>query len=60
MVVTDKSLHLLSDVGVSNPQRHVDESQSILIESIAPGMDFIDGIYIMRVHEIHGSAIHAK
>ena len=38
-----------------------DGSNAALIRQIIPGMEFIDGVYIMRVHEIHDSLlIYAK
>jgi hypothetical protein len=64
IIVTNNSLHLLAGVGVTSakPGHHdADESgNGGLIHEIIPGMEFIDGLYIMRVHEIRGSVIHAR
>ena len=62
--MTNNLLRLLAGVGVSTdakPGHDADESgNGVLIHDIIPGMEFIDGVYIMRIHEIRGSAIHAK
>jgi hypothetical protein len=66
LIVTNSSLHLLAGVGVTSAKsarrdNDADEPDSgTLIHEIVPGMEFIDGAYIMRIHEICGSAIHAK
>lgn len=68
LVVTRDSLHLLESVGVvassgatKEPGHDADEpGDGALIHQIIPGMEFIDGDYILRIHEIRGSVIHAK
>lgn len=63
LIVTNDSLYLLAGVGVTNANSGHDADESgngTLIHQIIPGMELIDGIYIARVHEIHGSVIHAK
>ena len=60
VIVSNESLHSLADVGVSEAgARHVPLS-SDRISNIVPGMEFIDGMYVMRVHEVQRSGeIHA-
>ena len=67
LVVTNTSLASLAGVGVTSASKpgHEDAADTsagngALIHQIIPGMEFIDGVYIMRIHEIRGSAIHAK
>ena len=54
MVVTNESLNLLGGVGA-----RIQVSNKTL-RDIHPGMEFTDGIYVMRIHEVQGSIIHAK
>lgn len=61
-VVTNESLHSLADVGVMNPrkQAHHLQSGNDVIRNIIPGMEFIDGKFVMRIHEVRDAAVHAK
>jgi hypothetical protein len=59
MVVTNESLSLLAGVGVCDPRARIQVSNETL-RDILPGMEFMDGIYVMRIHEVQGSVIHAK
>jgi hypothetical protein len=61
--VTNHSLDSHAGVGVTStkPGHDADESGSgALIYQIIPGIEFIYGVYVMRIHDIHGSVIHAK
>ena len=71
LVVTNNSLHLLAGVGVTSSAGGTykpvvghdaddDSGNEEVIHQIHPGMEFIDGDFIMQVHKVHGSAIHAK
>jgi hypothetical protein len=64
LVVTDSSLHSPAGVGVAscdtNSGHNADGSNAAIIRQIIPGMELIDVVYIMRIHEIHYSLIYAK
>ena len=59
MVVTSESLNLLAGVGVCDPSARIQVSNETR-RDIHPGMEITDGIYVMRIHEVQGSVIHAK
>ena len=66
LVVTNTSLPSLAGVGVTSASKpghdaaDASAGNGALIHQIIPGMEFIDGGYIMRIHEVRRSAIHAK
>jgi hypothetical protein len=60
VVVTSESLHSLAGVSVIDPRAHHVQSGDDVIRNISAGMEFIDGMFVMRVHEVRDAAIHAK
>ena len=64
MVVTNTSMNSLSSLGVlattaNNEAASLDSSSDAEIE-IVPGMEFVDSMYVMRIHQVFANEIHAK
>ena len=63
MVVTHSSLNNLSSVGVIAHQARRTARDNALADQdfeIAPGMEFVDGIYVMQVRRVYANEIHAQ
>lgn len=62
MVVTNASLTSLATVGVVAQQSFDCSSSATIAEmsDLAPGMEFMDNVYIMQIQQIFSNKIHAK
>ena len=73
MVVTNSSIHALSSLGVVLPNystsanhgtvTSLDENSSTEDDEeteIVPGMEFVDGMYVMQVWQVYPHEVHAK
>ena len=64
MVVTDTSINTLGSVGVA--ARSANEAATLDSASvddeidIAPGMEFVDSMYVMQIQQVFTNEIHAK
>lgn len=57
LVITNESLHSLVDVGVSDAGafHRIASNNNERISIITPGMELIDGMYVMRVQEVRSN-----
>jgi hypothetical protein len=61
MVVTNASLESLASVGVAQHSSDSGTSSAMdELSNIAPGMEFMDNMYIMQIQQLFSNKIHAK
>jgi hypothetical protein len=60
LVVTSESIQCLHSVGVALPVSTIVPRTESIVTTIIPGMEFMDGLYVMRIISVTDTEIHAR
>jgi hypothetical protein len=60
LIVTNESLQCLSGVGVTGPTSAPAPAETIEMNDIVPGMEFMDSTYVMQIEEVLSTEIRAR